>query len=199
MKRSGCPPGTRQGNDGKCYPFMKDLKSFMDYHYTGFINPNFYEQYNTKNGVSWLKKKEHPILHKKIVLKNGETVELRKSGEKLQYSDWSEKKYQRTGDGHRRKRNGDVINMSDKKIREKGLPTHDTSIVAFDKYGDAIGWASNEFGADGVWVINKFQRLGLGSQLLTELRKQFKPTRRMGQMTPGGFELVKKYYKQGGR
>ena len=50
-------------------------------------------------------------------------------------------------------------------------------------------------GADGVWVLDEYQSKGVGLELLTEFRKQFKEERRMGQMTPVGEKLARKYYR----
>lgn len=171
------------------FSFMRSEKSFMDYHCTGYIDSATYDQYGTKEGLRWLKKSNHPVLYKWIKLRTGETIELRKTGKKLQYCRLDD-------DGNIvRDEDWNPKYMTDREIKASGLPTHGTSIVAFDLNGDAVGWVSDEWGADGVFVIRDFQRKGLGVILLYEFRKQFKPTRKIGQMTAGGYAMARSYYR----
>jgi len=160
---------------------------FIDYHKTGHIREGTYEQY--EKDLSWLKKSENPVLYKKVEIKGGEKLELRKSGEKLKYV-----KTDKSGEILRDNK-GMALMQSDAEIKKKGLPTHDTCIVAFNSKGEAVGYASDEFGATGVYVLKEYQNKGLGLKLLTEYRKQVKPERRLGQMTPSGESLARKYYR----
>lgn len=161
-------------------------EAFIDYHKTGHIREGTYEQY--EKDLSWLKISESPILYKTVTF-NSEELELRKSGEKLKYV-----KTDKSGEIVRDKK-GAALYLSDAEMKQKELPTHDTCIVAFNEKGEAVGYASDEFGATGVYVLTEYQRKGLGLELLTEYRKQVKPERRLGQMTPSGEQLVRKYYR----
>ena len=157
--------------------------AFIDYHKTGHISEDAY----TNNDMSWIKRKEHPILLRKIQL-NSEEIDLCQSGEKLQYVKTDPK-----GEIVRDKE-GNALYLSDEEMKQRNLPLHDTTVTAFNK-NDAIGYSSNEWGADGVWVLNEYQSKGVGLELLTEFRKQFKEGRQMGQMTPVGEKLARKYYR----
>lgn len=159
---------------------------FIEYHKTGYIQEGTYDQY--EKDLPWIKKNEHPILYKTITV-NDEELELRKSGEKLQYV-----KTDKSGEILRDKK-GMALYLSDAEMEKKELPTHDTCIVAFNKKGEAVGYASDEFGATGVYVLKAYQHKGVGLELLTEYRKQFKPERRLGQMTPSGEQLARKYFR----
>jgi hypothetical protein len=57
-------------------------EEYIAYHRTGYIDPDLYKE--TERSMNWLKVEEYPILFKLIIIK-GEPIELRKSGEKLQY------------------------------------------------------------------------------------------------------------------
>jgi len=161
-------------------------ESFIQYHKTGYIKEGTYEQFETD--LSWLKISESPVLHKTVMI-DSEELELRKSGEKLKYV-----KTDKSGEIVRDEE-GMALYLSDAEIKQKGLATHDTCIVAFNKKGESVGYASDEFGATGVYILKPYQRKGLGLTLLTEYRKQVKPTRRLGQMTPSGEMLSRKYFR----
>jgi GNAT superfamily N-acetyltransferase len=174
--------------DGK-KPWQMTQQDFLNYHYTGFISSDAYSSYKTKEGLDWLKKQNYPVLYEEKVF-DGVPVEFRKTGKKLQYA----KQDPNNKFGLLRNPDGDLIYMTDEEIKKEGLPTHDQTIVAFVG-DDAIGWASNEFGATGVWVIDKYQGKGIGTYLLKEFRKTMKPEHKMGQMTQAGIELTKAYHR----
>ena len=164
--------------------------NFLDYHNTGQIQDSAYNMYGTKEGVEWLGKKEkYPILLKKEQY-GDEEIEFRQEG--------TENKYVKTDENDEiiRDKKGLAVLMSDEEIREKGLPVYDTTITAFNSQGEPIGWASDEFGADGVWVIKDYQGKGIGTDLLYEFKKQFRPGRRIGQMTNSGRSMAKSYHKK---
>ena len=165
---------------------------FVDYHRTGYIAPDSYDSYKTPKGMDWIKKEKHPVLHS-IKQFGDKTIEFRQSGEKLKYTQYdpnAEWEYE-----HLRDSNGELIYMTDEQMIEKGYPLYDTSIAAFD--GDvAIGFVSNEFGTDGVWVVDDYQGLGIGTYLLSEHRKYFSSDRKIGQMTPAGEKMTRSYYRQ---
>lgn len=78
-----------------------------------------------------------------------------------------------------------------------------TKVVAFD--GDrAVGIAAEHWdynlpegqSGDGYWVDSDYQRLGIGLRLMILFRSQFSEDRRIGEMSPSGENLVRRYYKQ---
>ena len=170
-------------------PWTMTKKEFVDYHNTGFISSSAYEKYQTVDGMSWLGPKSiYPILHS-VKQFGDKKIEFRMSGEKLNYVALDD--------------NGEIIYdkkhlavmLTDEQIASEGRHAHSTTIVAFD--GESpIGFASDEFGSDGVWIVNDYQKKGIGTYLLNEFRKQFKPTRKIGQMTSAGFALTESLHKQ---
>lgn len=65
-------------------------------------------------------------------------------------------------------------------------------------YWRPVGFASNEFGTTGVWVVEEFQRNGLGQRLLA-LFHELNPrlaARPMGQMTPAGVHLTRAHHRK---
>ena len=89
---------------------------------------------------------------------------------------------------------GEPVYRTDEEMIAEELPLYDTSIIAFHD-GNPIAHASNEWGTDGVWVERPYQRLGIGTYMLHLLRKQFKPDRRIGQMTDAGEQMARSYYR----
>lgn len=82
------------------------------------------------------------------------------------------------------------------KIEFRKTRDEDQGIAAFNSKGEVIGGASNEFGADGIWIVDDYQKRGIGTELLYEFRKQFKPERKIGQVTPSGYNMVRAYYRR---
>jgi GNAT superfamily N-acetyltransferase len=178
--------------EGKPYSVLPN--NFMDYHNTGGISENAYKCYSDKKGISWLGGVDkYPILLKRKEY-GGEVIEFRQTGKKNQYTQEDPK--DPNGWDLLRDNEGNLICMTEEQIKQKGLPLYDTSITAFNSQGEPIGWASDEFGADGVWVVDEYQKRGIGRDLLYELRKQFKPDRRIGQMTGAGKNLTRSYHKK---
>ena len=171
-------------------PHEVPWQHFIDYHRTGGIAPNAYEQYETMEGISWLGGKEkHPIFVKKQRF-GDEEIEFRKSGEEVFYVKMDEQ------EEVVRDKEGNVVYLSPEEIKERGLPETDSTITAFNEAGQPIGWVSSEFGADGVWVVKEYQGRGIGTDLLYEFRKQFPSKRRIGQMTPQGMDMTKAYHRR---
>ena len=79
-------------------------------------------------------------------------------------------------------------------MKEKNLNIYNTSIVAFNEKEESVGLASDEFGADGIWVNKDYQRRGIGVELLKYFREQFPEDRKIGQMTSQGMDLVSAYF-----
>jgi len=77
-----------------------------------------------------------------------------------------------------------------------------TKIVAFDR-DKAVGIASeyvdirlgNDKTGDGIWVHPDYRGIGIGLELITLFRKHFSDERRIGEMSPLGENLVRKYHK----
>jgi GNAT superfamily N-acetyltransferase len=164
-----------------------DDEAFLKHHYTGFIPSRAYEN---KDWTMW-KKEDFPVLFKTFTLKNGEQVELRKTGRPNKYVKTDENQ-----DIIRDPATGLATYLSSEEMKAQNLHEFDTAIFAFDMAGNCVGQANDEWGADGVWVAPQIQRQGLGVELLTELKKQYKPERQMGQMTNEGIGLAKKYYQK---
>jgi len=177
---------------------LASVEAFIRYHYTGHIDSEAYN-YNTVESLSWLRPEAYKIFVKTISTKKG-VIQFRKSGEKLQYCRHNPvveiDGVPTGGDIERDPITGLALHLTDAEIAAKGLPKTDTSIIAFNDKNQAVGFASNEFGADGVWVVDEYQKLGIGVELLSELRKQFPPERKMGQMTEAGVALAKAYYRR---
>ena len=164
--------------------------AFIRYHKTATLPEETYEEETVKD-FEWLGKKEQrPKFIRTYKAKNGENIELRQSFEKLEYTKTDEEgQIIRDEKGH-------ALCLTDKEMQEENLPFYDTTVVAFNIKGQPIGYASNEFGADGVWVAREYQKQGIGVELLIELRKQFAPTRRIGQMTYVGEKMALAYHKR---
>jgi hypothetical protein len=164
--------------------------NFLQYHYTGFIPQHVYETYKTKQGISFIGTyEEYPLLVKSKNY-NGEIIEFRKKDRKLQYVKTD------ANDDIVRDEQGLAIMMSDEEMQQKNLPLTDTTMTAFNSNKEPIGFASNEFGADGIWVVEEYQKKGIGADLLYEFRKQFRHGRKIGQMTNQGISLTKSYHKK---
>ena len=173
---------------GEAYKVNPHL--FTEYHNTGNINEGAYSDYKTMEGISWLGSVDkYPILVGKQQYRN-EMIEFRKEDEPLQYVKTDE------DDEIMRDENHMALYLSQEEMIERELPLTNTSVVAFNKNGQPIGWASNEFGADGVWVVEEYQKLGIGTDLLHEFRKQYKPGRQIGQMTGSGRNMTRSYHKK---
>jgi len=173
---------------GEAYKVNPHL--FTEYHNTGNISESAYKEYKTPEGISWLGSVDkYPILVSKQRYRD-EVIDFRKEDEPLKYVKTD------NNDEIIRDEKGMALYLSKEEMIEKDLPLSDTSIVAFNEAGQPIGWVSNEFGADGVWVVNQYQKQGIGTDLLHEFRKQFKPGRRIGQMTGSGRNMTRSYHKK---
>jgi len=174
-------------------PEQLDQDAFLRHHYTGHIASSAYRKYEKEGGLTWLgKKSKYPmLLHQG---KYGQfDVEFRQTGQVSEYVKTDE--------------NGDIVRYADGKvqmmtpeeIKAEGLATHDESIVAF--VGDKpVGFASNEFGAVGVWVEGPYQKVGIGTDLMDmhiQLRPQVASGKsKIGQATNAGISLMKAYHRK---
>ena len=170
-----------------------DRDAFLKHHYTGHIGSNAYRKYQAEGGLEWLgSKSKYPIL-----LHQGKygpfDVEFRQLGEILKYC-------KQDANGKLvRDEQGDIIYMTPDEIKASGSPEKDTMIVAFvnDK---PIGFASNEFGAVGVWVEGPYQHVGIGTDLM-DMHIEQRPTvkagiGKIGQATDAGISLMKAYHRK---
>lgn len=160
--------------------FKKKEGDFLTYHHTGDIPSSSYRDLN----FSWVDYSKKPILVKTFTDKLGEEIEIRQSGERNKYV-----KKDAAGEMLRLD-NGDLVYLSEEEISNKGLALFDTSVYAFNKKGECVGYTSDEWGADGVWVLPDYQKRGIGLELLSLHRSQFKESRKIGQMTHAGVRLT---------
>jgi len=169
-------------------PWKMTQQEYMDYHYTGGIESSAYEDYRTVEGLDWIKKENKPILEE-VKDFGGYQVEFRKTGNKLKYVKHDE------NDDILRDEHGLATYLSQQEMIDQKLPLEDQTIYAFVG-DDPIGFASNEWGATGVWVVEKYQKLGIGTHLLAMFRKTMRPESKMGQMTNAGYGLAQAYHKR---
>lgn len=162
--------------------------AFVDYHKTGHIEPHVYrDMWNEPHIVNDLES-EYPVL---LATKQfgPHQVQFRQNGQPLKYVQHD------ADDNIVRDAEGLATYMPFDAMVAKGLPTHDTGIAAI--VGNrVVGYAADEWGADGVWVDPEFQRLGIGTELIHRFRQQFQKDRRLGQMTFAGEMLARSYFRK---
>lgn len=166
------------------HEYYEKERLFIQYHFTGFISGDVYKQYTIDYSIDRFPK---PLLS--FTDKSGEVIELRQENEKLKYV-----KKDKNNEIVRDK-DGLALYLSDEEVLEKKLLLYSPTIVAFNSNQKSVGLASDEFGADGIWVNSDYQNRGIGLVLLTEFRKQFSDDRQMGQMTASGINLARMYYR----
>jgi hypothetical protein len=171
--------------------FIESKEYFLKFHKTGTISPSAYKTYEKEGGLAWLgDKSKHPIL---LTTKQygPYEVEFRQSGEPLQYT-----KIDDEGEIVRDER-GMALIFSPEEMKERGLRPFDATIVAFIG-NKPIGFASNEWGAAGVWVEGPYQKLGIGSDLLVMFMEDnprfLSGKSHIGQMTHAGEKMTLKAY-----
>jgi GNAT superfamily N-acetyltransferase len=167
------------------WEYLDKENSFLNYHYTGAIKDDSYSDYKVQRDIS-----KYPVIHSSISDKLGETITFRQSGEKNKYVKKDD------NDEIIRDSNGLAVYLNEEEMLQKGLNAHDTSVVAFNEAGESIGLASDEWGADGIWINSEYQKRGVGTRLLECFRSQFKESRKIGQMTPQGIRLVRSLYRK---
>jgi hypothetical protein len=171
--------------------WLENKDDFAKYHQTGHISSTAYKRYEEEGGLSWLgSKSKYPILLKKGKYGPYE-VEFRQTGESLEYTKTDDEGWPVYGPDKK------ALMLTPEEIKAKGYRQTDATIVAFidDK---PIGFASNEWGAVGVWVEGKYQKLGIGSDLLVmymqDNPKFITGERKIGQMTPAGYNMTTAAY-----
>jgi hypothetical protein len=166
-------------------------EDFRNYHKTGWIPSSAYERYEADGGLAWLgpKTKRPKLLATKQY--GPHTVEFRQSDEKLQYTKTDAE------DRIVRDSNGRALMMSPEEMKAQGLRETDPTIVAYIN-DEPIGMASNEFGSAGVWVEKRYQKLGIGSDLLVMFMednpKFLSGKSKIGQMTNAGENMTHRAY-----
>jgi len=171
--------------------WLENRDDFVKYHKTGNISSSAYTDYEKEGGLSWLGPKSKHLILLTTKQYGPHKVEFRQSGEKLRYTKLGDDRFPVYGP------DGMALMLSPEEIKVKGLRETDATIVAYVE--DApIGFASNEFGAVGVWVEKAYQKLGIGSDLLIMYMKDnpkfIHGGRRLGQMTPAGENMTTKAY-----
>jgi GNAT superfamily N-acetyltransferase len=168
-------------------PWQMTRKEFMQHHYTGSIRSDAYRNYGTREGLSWVKPETYPQV---VERKNfgGVPVEIRRDNHKIRYVSHDENEEIKRGP------DGLALYLTDDEAKAKGYALEDGGYAAFVD-GQAVGFASNEWGAAGVWVVEDMQRKGLGTHLLRLLMKEHPGIKRIGQMTSAGWNMTEAYHR----
>ena len=169
-------------------PWEMTGDEFHNFHNTGYIGADAYQDYGTSEGLQDFIKRERyaEVFDRRNFA--GTEVEIRRDISPLKYC-----KHDAEGDIVYNER-GMAIYMTDEEVKAKGLPVVENGLAAF--VGDRpVGFASNEFGTIGVWVVNEMQHKGLGTYLLREFSKLNPQIKRMGQMTNAGSNLARSYHR----
>lgn len=163
--------------------YLEKENNFFNYHYTGTLSDDSY----TKKIIKDIN--NYPILIGKFFF-DSEEFEFRQTGEKLKYVK------KNINDEIIRDSNGYAVYLSDEEMNKKCLPIYETSIVVFNEKKESVGLASDEWGADGIWINTEYQRKGIGTKLVELFRSQFSEDRKMGQMTYAGKKLARSFYRK---
>lgn len=163
---------------------------FLKHHYTGFIPSDAYKNYETSTGINFIKKSNYPHLYDTQNI-DGKKIEYRMQSRDLQFV-----KNDKEGNIIRDDK-GMAVFLTKQEMLEQGYPTESHEIAAFTD-DQPIGFASDEFGSTGVWVIKDMQNKGIGTKLLYDFRKlnPHMQSRKLGQMTNAGYNLARKYHQK---
>jgi GNAT superfamily N-acetyltransferase len=172
---------------GGRHPRELTEEEFMKLHRTGWIQTGAYEQYREVQGLSWLgTAAKYPVFVAALPTLHGQ-IAFRQTGRRNHYV---------ALDAHGeilRDVHGLAMYMSVEEVVARGLPTHHETIVAF--HGDVpVGWVSNEWGAVGVWVAERYQRCGIGTALVRR-HLEGRPGACLGQMTAAGAALARAVHR----
>lgn len=171
-------------------PWAVTRKQFLAHHVTGSISSDAYQNMMAEGGMSFIKKDNFPKLLNMLSV-NGRNVEMRIEREPTRH-------VKSNSDGDiARDDNGKAILMTDEEARQKGLSLFSITVGAFD--GDQpVGYAGDEWGATGVYVKEKYQRSGLGLELLDAFMREsgrLQSGRKLGQMTNAGRNTAAAWHK----
>lgn len=165
--------------------YLEKENDYLNFHCTGKISDDSYSNYTVQRDFN-----KYPVLRYSFIDKMGECIELRQSGESLKYVKKDE------NDEIIRDSNGMAVYLNEDEMIKKGLNLFDTTLVAFNEKKESVGLASDEWGADGVWINSNYQKRGIGSVLLEQFRTQFPEDRKIGQMTFLGKKLVRSMFRK---
>lgn len=187
-------------------PEQTTVDEFIKHHYTGHINPGVYDQYTENpNGLDWIdldKKSLIPITTISIgndVFEIAMDQELKKCYKKYKVHypadeygnpayDWWE---------HERDENGQLIPLSKEEILCFKEPYEITVYLMHN--GKVIGFASDEYGASGVYLQKPYQGKGLGTELIyayLTVTGRLQRGQKIGQMTPQGYNMTKRLHRK---
>lgn len=172
---------------GGRHPSQLTSAQFMELHCTGYIDAQVYAGYGDIRSFRWLgPPSRRPRLRGVVKTSHGD-VELRQSDRRLVY-------VARNAAGETlRNAQGLAIHMSEQEAAARCLPLYDEVIVAF--LGEIpIGYVSNDWGAVGAWVAERYQRCGIGTQLV-HLHLQARPAAQLGRMTSAGMVLARAVHR----
>lgn len=167
-------------------PWEMTQKEYLNYHTLGTLPETTYEK------TVWFGPgiERNRLLVKEEIF-DSMKIEFRQSGE--------ENKYVRIDSAGEviRTDEGLVTYLTEDEMNKSKLPLYDTTVTAYHNR-EPIGYASDEWGVDGVWVKPEYQKKGIGVELLSLLRKQFSPEkeRKIGQMTPAGIKMTEAYHRK---
>lgn len=171
-------------------PWQMTRGEYLDSQYTGYISSSAYRNYATSEGISsFVKYEKYPNLIETVNV-NNQPVEIRSCSEPRKYVKTDE------NDEIVRDSQGMAMYLSEEEMKQKGYAMVEVGIAAFVNQVP-IGFANDEFGSSGIWVVNDFQRKGIGQKLLWYLHK-FNPKlekNKIGQMTGAGSNLTKSHHK----
>ena len=166
-------------NEETSVPKFGSEQEFMDYHRTGFIDGDSYND-NTYYGSDIERSPE--------LVKTYGDIEFRKNGKALKYVKKGEDGMPVRGE------DGMATYLSDEEIEERGLPKAEKTITAY-KDGEPVGFAGDSFGAIEVMVRPEYQKKGIGSELLADFMRE-NPDMKIGQMTDAGMGMSKSAYRK---
>ena len=176
-------------------PEQVPSRYFLNYHRTGGISGNPYYRYtDDPEGLNWLNPDDFEI-HIKNIKRNGMNFELRLDKE-------LKKSYRGHYDDNEfwqweRDENNQLIPLTEEEILQKPEP-YEMTLALFHN-GKIVGFASDEFGASGVYLQQPYQGMGLGTLLMLEFLKitgRLQRGKKIGQMTSWGSYMTRNLHKQ---
>jgi GNAT superfamily N-acetyltransferase len=180
-------------------PYAMTWTEFIDHHKTGHIPDSAYKGYKTSEGLEYITYDNFPIPYAEIDLR-GKHYEIRRDDRPRRYVKWEKKKF-KFGDQEWEDDDiaydpvtGDALYLTDEEALAQGLPIRSFDLAAFYD-GKPVGFASDEWGATGIWVVDEHQGNGLGTYLIRELRRNNPHLKRIGQMTNAGEKMTRAYHR----
>jgi len=176
-------------------------EEFLQHHYTGYIDSDAYQGYRKPEGLErFVYKDAYPFEHGEYQGRD-RTYQIRRYERPKQIAKWGPAKVKLYSgevvdtEDIMRDEKGNAIYLTPEEMDEQGYDRFSYGLAAFD--GDTpVGFASNEYGSTGVWVVDDHQKQGLGTHLLSEFRKLNPKLKNLGQMTSSGRALTKAYHRK---